>query len=97
MQLYHLQYIKMLTSIDFNDNGFYFATSDKDGTCRIWDWSKSSGRSGSDQSVQLKVLDIEENGTPCYTVKFDDSGMYLAAGKSNGMHVFPKICHDFLM
>lgn len=67
-----------ITSISFSDNGYFMATSSKDGSVRIWDLRKLKCR----ETIPLC------EGVAVNSVAFDNSGSYLAANAGNDIKIF---------
>lgn len=67
-----------VTSISFSDNGYFMASSSKDGSVRIWDLRKLKCR---------ETIPLVE-GAAVNSVQFDGSGTYLAASAGNDVKIF---------
>ncbi|KAL9642579.1 hypothetical protein ABK040_011144 [Willaertia magna] len=61
-----------ITSLSFSENGYYLASSSKDGTVGVWDLRK------------LKRLHTFEYQTPVVSATFDYSGVYLGVACADG-------------
>lgn len=71
----------IINCITFNENGYYVATGDESGLCKIWDLRKIG------KNVTSLSTDAF-NGKRIKVVTFDKSGSYLAIGQPNGFEVY---------
>merc|ERR1712083_254216 len=71
-----------ISSINFNQNGYYLASSHFDGIVNIWDLRKI-GKSENKQF--LKQIRMKEK---VRRIQFDSSGQYLAIGQPNGISLY---------
>jgi pre-mRNA-processing factor 19 len=62
----------VVNTLDFSENGYLMASGCSDGTVKLWDLRKLK---------DLKTLSFP--GKPVNSLKFDHSGVYLAAGSGN--------------
>lgn len=65
-----------ITDLSFSENGYYMASASVDGTVKFWDLRK------------LATVSSVDLGSPVNSVKFDSSGVYIAASTTKGFKVY---------
>jgi len=73
-----------ISSINFNQNGYYLASSHFDGIVNVWDLRKI-GKAKENNKQFLKQIKVREK---VRRIQFDSSGQYLAVGQPNGISLY---------
>jgi pre-mRNA-processing factor 19 len=62
-----------VTALSFSENGYYLATASTDGTVKLWDLRKP---------LNIQTIEV---GKPVNSVRFDQTGQFLAIGADTAM------------